>query len=832
MSSRSAVALGTEPRFSTGTTPIVEAIAAHASSSGDRVAVYDGATKLTYRELMSWAAALAEEIRALPNPASRIGIFLPGSAAYIVAILAMLMAGRTSVPMNDSDPKQRIRRIIGRCDLGAVIVDSETAPSMREIAPNLRQILASPKRTTISSASPRCAVVSPDHIFMISFTSGSTDEPKGVCWADRSFSSPLEYFVPELPLTSDDRVPILESATSAHSVKVALSSIFVGAPLGIFDMKRFGLSTTRRLLGEFRPTVYSIASSTFRALFRPDDSEIAGLVSDVRWVRFGRERVLYSDVKLYRRRFPTICPLVVAVGATETSTFASWCIDPTTSLDPGPIPVGFPPKGVDLELIGDDGVAVGAGEIGEIFVTSPTLAAGYWRDETLTDARFSPSTKFPAKTRFRTGDFGRFLPNGMLEFIGRRDRQVKIRGNTVHLGEVESVLADCPGVAEVGIVARQAADETMLVAYCTPLAGSALAEEPLRQWCRKHLSAPMRPTYFFMLAGLLRLPSGKVDLIELAALDRQQMSSVRAAVATERPAASVLSGIVSQAWTSVLSAQSFNTDSAFDAAGGDSLKGLELLVRLEALLGHHIAVGTLGMDTRPSELIERLGKGAGTVSVRDNTRPQIVFFPGMWGDDVNTSDFCLRLSRHFGVIAIDPRLGGDALLGDYDATRYFTAAIEAIRRVGPHRRLWLIGFSYGGKLAVETARRLLASGTAVEAVVVLDGEVEASSRRLTAAEHARHRRLSSRLRSGLAEHNGVARYLLNGIVVRAAPIAVRFGATRMVRALLASVHRLGSAATYRHVSRGAIAQIRRRAFGILPAGPLPMGLWLLVTDDP
>lgn len=831
MSNRSASAVRTEPKFSSVTASIAEGIAAHAASCGDRVAVYDGTTKLTYRELISWAAALAEEIGASSNPASRIGIFLPGSAAYIVAIFALLMAGRTSVPINNSDPKQRIRRIISRCDLEAVIVDSETAPIMRQIAPNLRQVPASPARTTTSRPSPSRAVISPDHIFMISFTSGSTDEPKGVCWADNSCSSRLENIVPELPLTLHDRVPILESAISAHAVKIALNGLSAGALVAIFDIKRLGLNMIRQLLGEFRPTVYSIAPSTFRVLFRPDDPEIADFVRDVRWVRFGRERVLYSDVELYRRRFPETCRLVVAAGATETSTFASWCIDHTTPLDPALIPVGLPPRGIDVELIGDDGAAVEAGEIGEIFVTSPTLAAGYWRDEALTRSRFGPSARFPGKTRFRTGDFGRFLPSGMLEFIGRRDRQLKIRGNTVHLGEVEAVLADSPGVAEVGVVARRVAGDTILVAYCSPMAGSALAEESLRRWCREHLSPPMRPMHFFMLAALPRLPTGKIDWVELGTLDGRQMPSGRAIAATETPAASALSDIVREAWTNVLCARSFNDDSAFDAAGGDSLKGLELLVRIEALLGRQIAVGTFGLDTRPSELAQRLERSAASEPAPNATRPMIVFFPGMWGDDVNTSDFYRVLARHFRVMAIDPRVGGDALSGDYDATRYFAAVINTIRRAGPHRRLWMMGYSFGGKLAAETARRLLASGTPVEAVIVLDGEVRVSSRRRNAAKQARQRRLIPRLRSGLADHGGIARYLLNGIAVRVASIALRHRASRIARALLGFVRRFGSAETFRLVSRTAIAQIRRQAFGVLPAGPVPMSIWLLITND-
>ena len=822
----------TEPKFSPANKSVVAGIACHAITNGDSVAVYDGTTKLTYRELISWAAELAEEIEALPDPASPIGIFLPSCAAYVVAILALLIAGRTSVPMNDSHPEERNRRIVARAGLGAVIVDSETAPLIHWIAPTVRQFIVSASRATTVVPSPPCAIASPDRIFMISFTSGSTHEPKGVCRSEKSLSYRVEYCVPELVLTSDDRIPIIESVSVGMFINLTLSALLSGAQVGIIDLKRLGLSTTRRLLGEFRPTVYSMLPSTFRALFGPEDAEIAGLARELRWVRLAGDLVQHSDVDLYRRRFAETCRLVVAFAATETGTYASWYIDHTTPLDRPLVPVGYPGRDIDLELIGEDGSAVAPGEIGEIFVTTPAMSVGYWRDEALTAARFSLSTKYPGMTRFRTGDFGRLLPNGLLEFIGRRDRQVKIRGNTIHLGEVEAILAGCSNVAEVGVVARQGADGTVLLAYCVPAAGGAIAEEQLRRWSRDHLPAPMRPTHFFMLAALPRLPSGKIDLIELAALDARRGLSSGPMEATEAPAASVLSGIVRQAWIGVLSAESFDTDAAFDAAGGDSLKGLDLVVRLEALLGRQVAVGTLGLETRPSELIRRLGETAETESTADDTRPLIVLFPGMWGDDVGTSDFYRRLSRRFRVMAIDPRLGGDALVGDYDAARYFAAAIAEIRHTGPHRRLWLVGHSYGGKLAAETARRLLASGTAVEAIIVLEGEAGDSLRRFNAAAHARRRGLRMRLRSGLADHGGVGRYLLNGFAVRVAPFTVRRRANRVLRSLLTFVRRFGSAETYRLVSRAVIALTRHRAFGDLPAGVLPMALWLFVTDDP
>jgi non-ribosomal peptide synthetase component F len=498
---------------------VMERIGSHAFPNGDRVAVYDGRARLTYRELISWATALSEEIDSLPDPEMPIGIFLPSAAHHLVAVLALLMARRTAVPMDESHPLERNRLIISRADLGAIIVDSESAPKICQVAPSLRQINVSctaavRDRFTVTRTSSYF-----DYIFAVNFTSGSTGQPKGVCKPESSllhrFNSSL------LPPTAGDRNAIIQSMSVSSATNIALNALSVGAQVGVFELKRLGLAATWRLLNEFRPTAYHMVSSIFRTLFGLDNDEMVSLTRDVRWVRLCAERVQHSDVDLYRRCFPRTCRLVVMIGANETSSYASWCIDHETPLDSTSVPVGYPVVGIELELIGDGGAAVEAGEIGEIFVAGPTVAAGYWRDDALTKARFSPSPKFPGMTRYRTGDFGRLLPNGLLEFVGRRDRQVKIRGNTVHLGEVEAVLALCPGVAEVGVVARQRADE-VLVAYCTPAAGGLILEDQLRQWCRERLPAPMRPTHFFVIESLPKLPNGKLDLIKLEALDKQR----------------------------------------------------------------------------------------------------------------------------------------------------------------------------------------------------------------------------------------------------------------------------------------------------------------------
>ena len=310
--------------------------------------------------------------------------------------------------------------------------------------------------------------------------------------------------------------------SGAASVKFALDALLQGAQIGIFDLKRLGLTATRDLLGTLRPHRLLAGVSTFRALFGPDDDDTRRLAQDVRWIRLGNERVLPSDVALTDVASPRRAGWSFQSARRKPAPMRR---GRSTTLRPSSghwFPVGRPLSGVSLELIGDDGVTVMLGEIGEICVTSATVARGYWRDEALTAARFSPLPENPAIMRYRTGDYGRFLPSGLLEFVGRRDRQVKLRGNTVNLGEVEAILGGYPDLGEVGIVARECEQDTVLVAYCAPATGCVLGEERLRQWCRTHLPAPMQPAQFFKMTALPRLPAGKIDLIALAALDARK----------------------------------------------------------------------------------------------------------------------------------------------------------------------------------------------------------------------------------------------------------------------------------------------------------------------
>lgn len=810
---------------------IAEIINEHALQHGDSVAVSDGERTLTYRQLISRSVSLAAEVDALPASAWPIGIFLPGATSYVVSVLALLIAGRTAVPMNDSQPDERQRRIISTANLAAVIVDSTTAHTMRRIAPALRQL--SPPTTDSSVRlvlSPR-RPPSPDHVFSISFTSGSTGEPKGVCRSEQSLLSRFATFVPSLPLTSADRVPLLESINIGMSINLVLNALCAGARVDIIDMKQLGVRETIERLVAFRPTVFAMVSSTFQTLFATDLAGAADLARDVRWVRLGGDPVQHSDVKLYRRRFAPTSRLFVAIGASETGTFASWAIDHDTALDRPLVPVGYPERGVEIELRDDDGDAVSTGEVGEIIVTSPALALGYWCDEALTKARFTASARHAGIMSYRTGDFGRFLPNGLLECVGRRDRQVKIRGNTVHPGEVEAVLSRCPGVAQVGVVARTDVRGTTLAAYFTTVEGG-VTEEQLRAWSRAHLNAPAQPAQFIRLDVMPVLPTGKLNLAALTALATPDVLDAKPEQLGSTTVAALsgddLEDTVRHAWTTVLSASSFEADMPFDSAGGDSLKGLTLIVTLEAALGRVVPMGTLGTTTTPRDLINRLRESTNTTPLARNDRPHVVLFPGLWGDDIHTTDFFRGLAERFNVTTIDWRLGGDAMTGDFDGVRFVREAIETIRRIAPTPRLWLTGYSFGGRLAAEVARHLLDAGIPVEAVVILDGE---AGRRVNPPSARDERTVMTRLRTVRLEHGGSLPALLHSVTFRIAVAAARRHIKWALRGAVSVVRRWGSNSSRRTMTREITRLARLEAFADLPSGFLPMPIVLLVTDE-
>ena len=229
----------------------------------------------------------------------------------------------------------------------------------------------------------------------------------------------------------------------------------------------------------------------------------------VRLVVLGGEPVVKRDVERYRQHFTPRCRLVNGLGPTESTVTLQHVIDHETAITRAAVPVGRAVDNTEVVLLDETGTAA---VLGEIVIQSEHVALGYWQRPDLTAAAFEPAPEGNARRRYRTGDLGRLLPDGTIEFVGRRDTQVKIRGHRVELGEVEARLLEHPHVEEAVVVAFEGDQHGHhLVAYYVPVAPHEIAIDELRAFVRERLPDYMVPIQFVALEALPLTPSGKVD---------------------------------------------------------------------------------------------------------------------------------------------------------------------------------------------------------------------------------------------------------------------------------------------------------------------------------
>jgi acyl-coenzyme A synthetase/AMP-(fatty) acid ligase/thioesterase domain-containing protein len=795
-------------------------ILARALAQPDAIAIDDGETAVTFGEMIAQASALAETLSPFAEP---IGILLPLSTQYIVAIVAMLLAGKTYVPMDSGFPEKRNLRIVSHSGMTGVVVNDATVEIARGLDASVRPIVIPQPPPGQAPYVP--ATGAADRILTIFYTSGSTGEPKGVCHGEAGLTYDMDYFIDLVGLGPGDCHSLMFSPSVSISNRDIFGALLSGAKLAIVDLKRIGLSAALRGLREQNVTIFHCVPSAFRALFgNAQDGD--GAAGDIRVVRLNGDRVTARDVALYRKAFPRSCRLALDLATTETRPYAAWFVDHETPLERPLVPVGFPRPDLHVALIDENGAAVAPGDVGEIVVASVGLSPGYWRDAALTNAQFVASVRHPGMTEYHTGDFGRLLPDGLLEFIGRRDRQIKVRGNTVNLGGIEAVIGSHPTIAEAAVIARTAGAETRPIAYYMS-ADASDPTEAIRDWCAGQLPAAFVPAEIIRIDALPKLATEKVDLIALERIDAEHVRSTAAAAAEVAPKG----GVVANAWREILGEDAYRRDLPFAEAGGDSLQGMMLLLAIERRLDRHLPNGLLDGATRPSELAARLKALGGGSQGHADGRPTLILFPGIFGADFTMARFARKLGEHFNVVLMDYRHAGQDLLGPADRDRVFAEFDSAVEAAGSSARLWVMGNSFGSRIAVEASRRLLARGTAVEFVGVIDGPTD------TAIEARNGQRaISHAFRPQLEERVALAGGLVGFAIVE----ATRFVANKMInRGMYARIHatvallsRLGLKEASLEARRVAMGRARARAFKDVLASPLPMPLTLFVSTAP
>lgn len=692
-----------------------------AAQRPDAIALEFGCEQLTYRELNRRSDHLAAHLRSFGvKPNDLVGLSLERSLERIISLLGILKAGATYWALEENLPPERLQFLIKDAQPKLLLTRRKTAENFI----GLITVLAI-EELSISTAADAISIadsIRPQDPAYVSYTSGSTGQPKGVVVPHRGVVR-LVKGTDYVSLSSEEILMHHSPLSFDASTFEIWGALLNGGRVVILPPAQHSLSEIGRAIRQYRITTLWLTAGLFHLMV---DEELEAL-KNLRQLLVGGDVLCPQRVTKAHRALPD-CRLINGYGPTENTTFTCcYTVNDEKALSPS-VPIGRPIANTRAYILNPDLQPVTLGEIGELYTGGDGLACGYLKRPQLTAERFIPdpfSTETGARI-YRTGDRVRQRSDGNLEFLGRIDNQVKIRGFRVELGEIEVALRTCPGIREAVVVWQQELPTNgTLVGYVVLTQNRHCSTAKMRRHLRQLLPDYMTPTVFIILDHLPLMANGKLDRHHLPALS----NAPAALAATRHQPQDLLEFELIRIWQRLFRHQAIDRNDHFIELGGHSLLAAQLAAEIEKLVHIQLPIAAILQSPTVASLALRLTtekwlpRWSSLVPLHPLGSKSPLFFIHGWGGDVYVF---VELAKQ--IDADQPVYGIQAVGLDGKATRHTSVKsmaehyIEEIRSLQPEGPYFLGAYSLGGLIALEVAQQLQDLGQSVAFLGLIDSD--------------------------------------------------------------------------------------------------------------
>ena len=710
-------------------------------SSPDAIAVIADEVSITYREINRRANQVAHYLRAEGiAPDSLVGIYTDRSLLMVIGILGILKAGGAYLPLDQSYPPARLAFMLEDAQTPIILTQQKLLANLPATAAKVVALDTNWEIISRHKEDNPGNVTQPDNLAYVIYTSGSTGQPKGTAIPHRAVNR-LVFKTNYVQLEATDCIAQVSNISFDAATFELWGALLHGVRLVLIN-KDIALSP-----GNFAEQIRTHQVTTMfltTALFNLLSREAPTAFSTLKTLMFGGEACDPNCVRDVLRKGPPQ-RLLHVYGPTESTTFASWHLIETVPEGATTIPIGRPISNTTIYLLDRDRNPVPVGVHGEIYIGGDGLAREYLHQPELTEEKFivssfefrvsrpgannndlQPETQNPKpETRlYRTGDIARYLPDGSIEFIGRKDQQIKLRGFRIELGEIETALLAHPAIQDAVVVMTEGTENNKrLLAWYVATEDAAVSVSELRDFLKQRLPDYMLPAIFFSLDELPLTPNGKVDRHKLPAPEAARGEQKREVGAPQDELELRLTWI----WEKVLGVPAIGVNDNFFDLGGHSLIAVRLFTEIEKVCGKRLPLATLFQAPTIAQLADKLRQQGwqpawnSLVALRPSgARPPFFCVHAVGGNVLEYQ----ALARYLAPEQPFYGLQSIGLDGQQSPLTSITAMaahyIKEMRQLQPAGPYYLGGRSFGGAVAFEMARQLQSQGEPVALLAMLD----------------------------------------------------------------------------------------------------------------